>query len=135
MQLDWLDILSKLFEIAVFPLLTAATMYLITLINAKKQELANKAKDETTKKYLDMLDKTITECVLATNQTYVSALKSQGSFDAEAQKKAFQLTYDAIMAVITNDAQEYLNEAVKDLSAYITTKIEAQVVVLHQSAK
>ena len=62
MQLDWLDILSKVFEIAIFPLLTAATMYLITLINAKKQELASKAKDETTKKYLDMLDKTITEC-------------------------------------------------------------------------
>jgi len=134
MQLDWLDILSKLFEIAIFPLITAATMYLITLINAKKQELASKAKDETTKKYLDMLDKTITECVLATNQTYVSALKNQGAFDAEAQKKAFQLTYDAVMAVITDDAQEYLSEAVKDLSTYITTKIEAQVVVLHQPA-
>ena len=36
-----------------------------------------------------MLSQTITDCVLATNQTYVDTLKAQGSFDAEAQKIAF----------------------------------------------
>jgi hypothetical protein len=130
MQLDWLDILYKVFEVALIPIFAAATMYLVTLIHAKKQELLSKTKSETTKKYIEMLDKTITECVLATNQTYVEAIKAQGSFDAAAQKVAFQLTYDAVMAVLTEDAHEYLNEAINDLNTYITTKIEAQVVVL-----
>lgn len=132
MQLDWLDILYKVFEIAIIPILGAATLYLVTLIHAKKQELTEKAKNETTKKYLEMLDKTITDCVLATNQTYVETLKKAGSFDADAQKQAFQLTYDAIMAILTDDAQEYLNEAVKDLNTYITTRIESQVIVMKQ---
>ena len=79
-----------------------------------------------------MLDKTITECVLATNQTYVEALKKQGAFDIEAQKEAFKLTYEAVMAILTEDAQEYLGEAINDLNAYITTKIESQVVVSKQ---
>ena len=37
-------------------------------------------------KYLSMLTETITSCVIATNQTYVEALKKEGKFDLEAQK-------------------------------------------------
>ena len=129
MNLDWLDILYKVFEVALIPILGAAAIYLVTLINAKKNELLKKIKDATIKKYIEMLDKTIEECVLATNQTYVDALKKQGSFDMEAQKQAFELTYKAVMAILTEDAHEYLNEAIKDLNAYITTKIEAQVII------
>ena len=132
MQLDWLDILYKVFEVAIIPILGAATLYLVTLIHAKKQELVEKAKNDTTKKYLELLDKTITDCVIATNQTYVDALKKAGSFDAEAQKAAFELTYNAVMAILTEDAQVYLNEAIKDLNSYISTRIEAQVVVAKQ---
>jgi hypothetical protein len=128
MQLDWLEILYKVFEVAIIPLLGAATLYLITLIDAKKKELKDKAKSETTKKYIEMLDDTIINCVIATNQTYVDALKKAGSFDAEAQKQAFKLTYEAVMAILTDEAQVYLNEAIKDLNAYITNKIESGVV-------
>lgn len=132
MQLDWLDILEKLFEVALFPIIGAAAMYLVAFIKVQKEELLAKAKNETVKKYIEMLDKTIVECVMATNQTYVETLKKQGSFDAEAQKKAFQLTFNSVMAVLTDDAQEYLNEAVKDLTVYITNKIEAQVAIEKQ---
>lgn len=134
MQLDWLDILDKVFDIAIVPLIGAAAMYLVALIKVEKQKLLEKTEDETTKKYIELLDKTITECVLATNQTYVNALKAQNAFDAEAQKKAFQLTLDAVMAILTEDAQVYLNEAVNDLNTYITTKIEAQVAVTKQQS-
>lgn len=132
MQLDWLEILYKVFEVAIIPILGAAAIYLVTLIEAKKKELLEKAKNETTKKYIELLDKTITDCVIATNQTYVDALKKAGSFDAEAQKQAFKLTYEAVMAILTDDAQVYLNEAIKDLNAYITNKIESGVVVAKQ---
>ena len=130
MQLDWLDILYKVFEVAIIPLLGAATLYLITLINTKKEEIKKQAKSETTKKYIEMLDDTIINCIIATNQTYVDALKKAGSFDAEAQKQAFKLTYDAIMAILTDEAKTYLNEAIKDLNVYITNKIESGVVAV-----
>jgi hypothetical protein len=132
MQLDWLDILFKVFEVALVPILAAATLYVVSLIKIKKQELLEKTKNETTKKYIEMLDKTICECVIATNQTYVEALKKQGSFDAEAQKEAFRLTYEAVMNILTDDAHEYLGEAIKDLNTYITNKIETEVVLSKQ---
>jgi hypothetical protein len=128
--MDWLEIASKVFEIAVFPLIGAGVAYFIAWIKAKKLELEKKVKNETTKEYLDMLEKTIIDCVLATKQTYVDTLKKEGIFTAEAQKTAFQRTYDAVMAIITDDAQKYLTEAVKDLETYITNKIEAQVIAL-----
>ena len=125
--MDWLEILGTIFEIAVFPAISAAAVYFITWINAKKQELLKKTKNETEKKYVEMLDKTITECVLATSQTYVKALKEEGKFDEAAQKKAFQQTFDAVMAILTDEAQTYLSEITKDLTVYITNKIEATV--------
>jgi hypothetical protein len=132
MNVNWLDILYKVFEVAIVPILGAATVYLVTLIKAKKQEILDKTKNETAQKYIEMLDKTITECVLATNQTYVESLKKAGKFDADAQKEAFRITYEAVMGILTDEAQKYLNESIKDLNSYITTKIESQVVVAKQ---
>ena len=74
-----------------------------------------------------MLADTITACVMATNQTYVEALKKENAFTKEAQQEAFNLTYNAVMAVLTEDAKRYLTEVYGDLTAYITTKIEAEV--------
>ena len=130
MNLDWLDILSKVFDVAIIPILGAATIYLVTLINVKKDEILKKTKDEMTEKYIELLNNTIIECVLATNQTYVEALKKQGSFDVEAQKHAFELTYKAVLDILSEDAEMYLNEVIKDLQVYITNKIEAQVIML-----
>ena len=78
-------------------------------------------------KYFDLLETTITDCVIATNQTYVDALKQEGKFDAEAQKIAFQKTYEAVMSILTEDAKEYLIHALGDFDAFVNAKIEANV--------
>lgn len=122
-----MNILSELFEIVVFPLLGVGTLYLVFLIKAKISELKLKHESELAKKYFDMLDKTICDAVIATNQTYVEALKKEGKFDAEAQKKAFKQTYDTVMKLLTADAKEYLQTAVADLTVYINTRIESEV--------
>ncbi len=125
--MNWLDVLQQVFDIFLVPVLTALTFFLVRFIQSKTNELKSKTDDETLKKYLDMLDKTIVDCVLATNQTYVESLKGQNAFTKEAQMEAFKKTYDAVMAILTEDAKEYLDETLGDLSGYITTKIEAEV--------
>jgi hypothetical protein len=74
-----------------------------------------------------MLEMTIVNCVLATKQTYVDALKGQNAFTAEAQKAAFDKTYQAIMSSLTEEAKKYLSEVTNDLNAFITEQIEATV--------
>ena len=74
-----------------------------------------------------MLNTSITNAVLATTQTYVEALKGKNAFDKEAQQKAFDMTYNAVMSVLTDEAKKYLTEAVGDLQLYVTNQIEATV--------
>ena len=125
--MTWLPILAQIFEVCVVPLLGVLVAYLVNYIKTKSTELTEKSKNETMDKYINMLAKTIEDCVVATNQTYVSSLKKDNLFTAEAQKEAFQKTYDAVMNVLTDDAKEYLSEAYGDLNTYITQKIEAEV--------
>ena len=119
--------LYQIFELCVIPLLGVLTMYLVQFIRKKSQEITDKTDSELADKYIRMLTDTITTCVIATNQTYVESLKKQGKFDAEAQKEAFKLTYNAVMAVLTDEAKHYLAAIYGDLTAYITTRIEAEV--------
>ena len=125
--MDWMNILNQIFELVVYPVLGVAGVYLTYLIGVKINELKQKTNDELIKKYLDMLNNTIQDAVLATTQTYVETLKKQGKFDEEAQKVAFKQTYDAVTKVLTEDALKYLIMSVGDLETYITNKIEANV--------
>ena len=122
-----MEILQQIFELCVIPLLGILTTYLVKLIRKKNKELDEKVSNKISKKYIDMLADTITDCVVSTNQTYVDALKAANAFDKEAQKKAFELTYNKIMNVLTEDAKEYLTTIYGDLEIYITTKIEYEV--------
>lgn len=125
--MDWMLMLYQIFELCIIPLLGVLTMYLVQYIKMKSQEIADKTDSDLADKYIQMLADTITTCVIATNQTYVESLKRQGKFDAKAQKEAFNLTYDAVMAVLTDEAKHYLTAIYGDLTAYITTRIEAEV--------
>lgn len=125
--MDWMNILEQVFNIVLFPLMGVATTALIVFITTKTKELKKKYDNELFSKYADMLEQTIISCVIATNQTYVEALKKEGKFDAEAQKIAFDKTFSAVITILSDDAYDYLSEAIGDLEEYITNRIEAEV--------
>lgn len=124
---QYTELIKQIFEICLFPLFGILTTFAIMFISKKAQELKTTTDNELYHKYIDMLEQTIINCVIATNQTYVDTLKAEGKFDGEAQKIAFQKTYDSVMAILSEDAKIYLNEAIGDLQAYIINQIEAQV--------
>lgn len=128
-----MELLTQIMEVVVIPLLGILTAYVVKIVNAKLDEIADKRENELEKKYLDMLSDTISDCVIATTQTYVETLKKQGDFTAEAQKEAFNQTYAAVMNILSEEAKEYLTEAVGDLNLYITQKIEAEVSINKQT--
>ena len=125
--MDWLNLLYQILEVCIIPLLGILTAYFVKFINIKSSEIQNKVKNDNANKYIAMVADTVSACVIATNQTYVEALKKQNAFTAEAHKEAFKITYDAVMAILTDEAKTYLTEIYGDMSAYITTKIEAEV--------
>ena len=125
--MEWLPLLYEILQVCIFPLLGVLNAYIVKFINAKSAEIQHNVDNDMADKYIAMVTDTISACVIATNQTYVEALKKQNAFTAEAQKEAFQLTYNAVMAILTDDAKDYLAEIYGDVAAYITNKIEAEV--------
>ena len=118
---------NMIFELIIIPLLGILVSFLVAYLKSKRDLCVANMNNETKKKYLTMLTDTISDCVMATNQTYVEALKKEGKFNAEAQKIAFEKTKDAVLAILSEEAKVYLISALGDLDAYLNTKIEAEV--------
>ena len=127
MDIQWITIFTQIFEVCLIPLLGVLTTYLVKFIKIKAAEIADKTNNDMAKKYIEMLGDTITNCVIATNQTYVEALKKQGKFDEAAQKIAFEKTYQAVLDTLSDEAKIYLANIYGDLNALLTNRIEAEV--------
>lgn len=125
--MDFVTLVPVIFQLCIIPLLAILTKYITAWIEIKINEMTANKNDATFTKYMTLLQDTVISCVIATNQTYVETLKAQGKFDTEAQKEALKKTYDAVMAILTEDAINYLNEALGDFDAYVNTMIESQV--------
>ena len=133
--MEYTILISNIFQVCIIPLLGVLTTFFMKWVNAKSAEIQANINDATLKKYMEMLTSTITDCVIATNQTYVESLKAQGKFDAAAQQRAFELTSEAVMEILSEEAKIYLASAVGDLNAYITKKLEAEVNINKVSKK
>lgn len=125
--MEWLTLLYEILQVCIIPLLGVLTTYIVKFINVKSAEIQANTDNELASKYVGMLADTISACVIATNQTYVEALKKDNVFTKEAQEEAFQKTYNAVLETLTDEAKAYLSEIYGDLNAYIATKIEAEV--------
>ena len=125
--MDWLKLLQEIFTVCIIPLLGILTKYLITYIDTKKNIAIDQNINEIQKKYITLLAETIKTCVIATNQTYVDALKEKDAFTPEAQKEAFNKTLNAVLAILGEEGQKYLTEVYGDLNEYIINQIQAEV--------
>ena len=125
--MEWNEIISTLLYAIITGAVGVLTTFATLWIKQKMGIAKDNAKTEEGKKYLGMLEETIVNCVLTTNQTYVSNLKKDNVFDAEAQKNAFKMTYDSVMSMLSADAMKFLNETYNDVPKLIESMIEAQV--------
>lgn len=127
MPTETIDLLGKIFELCIVPLLGILVPFVIQWIRTKSAALVASADNDLSKKYITMLTDTVTNAVIAVKQTYVDALKGKNAFTAEAQKEAFTMAYTAVLNNLTDEAKVYLNEAYGDLESYIKVLIEAKV--------
>ena len=127
MSTETIELLGKIFELCIIPLLGILVPFVIQWIRTKSAALVASADNDLSKKYIAMLTDTVTNAVIAVKQTYVDALKGKNAFTAEAQKEAFTMAYTAVLNNLTDEAKTYLNEVYSDLENYIKVLIEAKV--------
>ena len=131
---------STLLDPAKLELLTVLIKILITLIfaligwgiNKLTRAIANKFNINTELTQLqevdDFIRRVVLSCVQATNQTFVDGLKKSNKFTSENQKKAFEITYNAVYSVVSDFLGSVVDvdneESVKN---YLTKIIEETV--------
>ena len=67
-------------------------------------------------------------------QTYVEALKKEGSFNKDAQLIALNKTKDIVPAQLSDDIKNYINKNFGDINTWINTQIEASINTLKNTS-
>lgn len=114
------EILFAIIAAAVPVATTFLCKWLVSLSEANKVKVKNEKAQATIGLVTDM----IVAAVETTTSTYVKQLKAENLFDADAQKEAFNKTFEAVQKQLTEDSRKIIAETYGDVETYITNKIE-----------
>ena len=125
--MEYKELVPVIIQTVLIPLLIALTGFAVKWINAKANQLKEKAADDRYFLYIDILQELVTKTVIMVNQTYVDELKKTNSFSKEAQAQAFKMVYETVITSLSEDIYVYLEKIIGDLDDYITVLIESSV--------
>ena len=112
-----LNIISVVVTAVILPLISYAGARLITWLNTK-------IKDENAKQQLTVATDIVTNAVRSVFQTYVEALKKNGTFDKESQKAALIKAKNDALEQMTDEIQEYITKKAKEIANLIEEKLK-----------
>lgn len=125
--MEYKELIPTIIQTILIPLLIALTGFIVKWINAKANQLKEKATDDRYFLYIDILQELVTKAVIMVNQTYVDELKKTNSFSKEAQEQAFKKVYETVITSLSEDVYLYLEQIIGNLDDYITVLIESSV--------
>ncbi len=76
----------------------------------------------------------VLDAVKCVFQTYVEALKNEGSFNKDAQLIALNKAKDIVLAQLSDDIKEYISKNFGDVDIWINTQIEASINTLKNAS-
>lgn len=121
------QILSDFLTAILAAVIPIVATFIVQLITKLKDKTVAETEDVRKQYYIAEISDAVANAVAATSQTYVDALKKNGSFDKEAQKEAAQMALGACLSSISADAKTFIEAAYGDITRYLTDKIEAEV--------
>ncbi len=120
MEMTWKDLLIYIIQTLCGLVITVGIPYLFTL-------LRKKIKDEKLERIINRVENIVSKTVILVNQTYVDALKETDMFDKEAQKAAFEMCKEKVLAMLNDESIKAIAETFGDFDEWIRTLIEAYV--------
>ena len=120
MEMTWKDLLIYIIQTLCGIVITVGIPYIFTLIRKK-------IKDEKLERIINRVENIVSKTVILVNQTYVDALKEADMFDTEAQKAAFEMCKEKVLAMLNEESINAIAETFGDFDEWIRTLIEAYV--------
>lgn len=120
--------MSEVLQNVLYAVITAAvpviTGFVCKWLSSLYENNKSKIKNEKAQVVLGQVSDMITAAVETTTSTYVKNLKAEGLFDADAQKEAFNKTFDTVKKQLTEESTNIIAETYGDVETYLINKIE-----------
>lgn len=126
-SIDFSAVIEVIVTAVVIPLIVTLGKQLRKFIADKRYDLICKQSNDACIYWINSLAKLVDDAVVATNQTFVDALKSSGEFTEEKWNEAYEKTKKAVLNSLSENAISILKGAVGDLDIYLNTLIQASV--------
>ena len=110
--------------IAVVPVLAK---YIVDLLNSKRDEISARAESFAFQDAILRAIQLVQDAVDTTSQTYVEALKKEGKFDSESQKKAMDMTIQSVEKLMDKDMKDLINTVYLDFDEWVRVQIESYI--------
>lgn len=121
------DVMNELLIAVITVCIPIITTYATKWIKEIANNAAAKTDNVKVQGYLQEITDAVATAVSCTSQTYTDSLKESGNFTADAQREAFQKSYDSAVKIISPAAAAFIAEIYGDVGEYIAQKIEAEV--------
>lgn len=124
------ELLNYILYIVLTIILPVVAKYVVNLIKSKIKEsniIIETTRNENVTKLIENALSDVMDAVLYVNQVYVDALKNEGKFDEEAQKKAFNKAYEKALSLISDKAKIVISELYGSFDKWLELKIESSV--------
>ncbi len=115
-----LNILSVVVSAVVLPLISLIGAKLVSFINTK-------INNEKASKLLEKATEIVTSAVRSVFQTYVEALKKNGTFDKNSQISALNQAKTIVINQMTDEVKTYISATYGNLDNWLSTNIEATI--------
>lgn len=128
--MEFSKVLNYILYIVLTAILPVVATYTVNLIKTKIKEsnvIANVTQNENISKIIENAFSDVMDAVLYINQIYVDALKSNGKFDKDAQKNAFNRAYTEALNMISDESKKVIEQTYGSFDKWLKLKIETSV--------
>lgn len=128
--MEFSEVLNYILYIVLTAILPVVAKYTVNLIKTKIKEInviANVTQNENISKIIENAFSNVMDAVLYINQIYVDALKSNGKFDKDAQKNAFNRAYTEALNMISDESKRVIEQTYGSFDKWLKLKIETSV--------
>ena len=122
-----LEFLQNLLFAVITAAVPVATAFLCRWLASLYESNKTKIQNEKAQVVLGQVTDMIVAAVETTTSTYVKQLKADNLFSADAQKEAFNKTFETVKKQLTEDSTQIIAETYGDVEVYLTNKIEQLV--------
>lgn len=122
-----MEVLQNVLYAVITAAVPVITTYLCRWLASLYESNKTKVKNEKAQAVLGQVTDVIVAAVETTTSTYVKQLKADNLFNEDAQKEAFNKTFETVKKQLTEESTKIITEIYGDVEIYLTNKIEQLV--------